>query len=213
MAPNHEVPIGFTGETFPPGTHMCYIYHDEDERQRIIYQFLESGLQNGENVSYFMDINTADEMREYQAALGVDKLYKEQRGHFSLATTMEAYCPNGIFIPDEMLDRLSEFYTQSINEGYTGARSTGEMSWATRGVPGSSRFMEYEARLNSTLNRCPVTTMCQYHANLFDNAALRDVLTVHPLIVLHGRIVKNPYYIKFWWLLKKYLGLKTGAGP
>ncbi len=41
---------------------------------------LESGLLNGENVSYFMDINTADEMTEHQAALGVDKLHKETTG-------------------------------------------------------------------------------------------------------------------------------------
>ncbi len=74
-----------------------------------------------------------------------------------------------------------------MNEGYTSARATepGKF-WATRGVPGSSRFMEYEARLNGTLSRCPVTTMCQYRADLFDNATLRDVLTVYPMIVLHG---------------------------
>lgn len=64
MAPNNEIPIGFTGETFPAGIHMC----------------LESGLLNGKNVSYFMDINTADEMTEHQAALGVDKLHKETTG-------------------------------------------------------------------------------------------------------------------------------------
>ncbi|MBP1745400.1 MAG: MEthanogen/methylotroph, DcmR Sensory domain [Deltaproteobacteria bacterium] len=207
MAPKKEVLMGFTGKTFPPGTHICYIYNDEDERNRIIYRFLESGLLNGENVSYFMDINTADEMKEHQAAMSADKLYKEQKGHFSLATTKEAYCPTGIFIPDDMLDRLSEFYTQSMDEGYTGARASGEMSWAARGGPGSSRLMEYEARLNSTFMKCPVTAICQYHANLFDNDMLRDVLAVHPMIICHGQIVRNPYYIKSWWLLKRFLGL------
>lgn len=107
-----------------------------------------------------------------------------------------------------MLDRLSEFYTQSMDKGYTGARATGEMSWATRGVPGSSRLMEYEARLNNTRRKCPVTALCQYHASLFDNAVLRDVLSVHPMIIFHGQILKNPYYIKSWRLLKRYLGLK-----
>jgi hypothetical protein len=207
MAPNKEVPMGFTGETFPPGTHMCYIYSDEDERKGIIFRFLESGLLNGENVSYFMDVNTADERKEHQAALGMDNLYKEQPGHFSLATAREAYCPTGVFVPDEMLGRLSEFYTQSMDEGYTGARATGEMSWATRGIPGSSRLMEYEALLNSILRRCPVTVICQYHAKCFDNRMLRNVLTVHPLMVFRGRIVRDPYYIKSWWLLNKYLGL------
>ena len=201
------VPLGFTGETFPPGIHMCYIYNDEDERRRIIFQFLESGLRNGEKVSYFMDANTADTMKECQSALDVDKLFEEQQGHFSVATTREAYCPTGIFVPDEMLDRLSAFYTRSVTEGYAGARVAGEMSWAVREVPGSFRLMEYEARINTALMHYPVTAICQYDARCFDGRMLRDVLAVHPMIILHGQILKNPYYVQSWWLLKRHLAL------
>jgi len=207
MAPIKEVPMGFTGKTFPPGIHMCYIYNDENERNSIIFRFLESGLLNGENVSYFMDINTVDEMKEHEVALGLDKLHEEQHGHFSLGSAREVYCPTGVFDPDEMLYKVTEFYTQSMDEGYTGARATGEMSWATKGVPGSTRLVEYEARLNSTFMKCPITGICQYNLKRFDNSILRDVLTVHPMVIFKGRILKNPYYIKSWWLLKEYLGL------
>jgi hypothetical protein len=202
-----EVPMGFTGETFPPGIHMCYIYGDEDERKRIIFQFLASGVRNGEKVSYFMDVNITDEMEKWQSALGMDRLFEGQRGHLSLATTRETYCPTGTFVPDEMLDRLSDFYTQSIKEGYTGARVTGEMSWAVRDVPGSFRLMEYEARVNTALMNYPVTAICQYDAHCFDRRMLRDVLAVHPMVILHGQILKNPFYINSWWLLKRYSGL------
>ena len=207
MAPHKEVPMGFIDGVFSPGIHMCYIYNDEDERNRIIYRFLESGLQNGENVSYFMDTNTADEMSKRQAALGVDKLHEKQQGRLSVATAQEAYCPTGVFDPDEMLYKLTEFYAQSLDEGYTGARATGEMSWATKGLPGSSRLMEYEARLNSTYIQCPITGICQYDAKRFENATLRDVLGVHPMVIFHGQILRNPYYTKSRWLLKKVLGL------
>jgi len=210
MTHNHQVPMGFADRAFPHGTpHMCYIYTDEDERKRIIFRFLESGLLNGENVSYFMDINTADE-KEHEVALGLDKLNTEQHGHFSLGTAREAYYPTGVFDPDEMLHKVTEFYAQSMDEGYTGARASGEMSWATKGVPGSTRLLEYEARLNSTFMKCPITEICQYNLKRFDNSILRDVLTVHPMVIFKGRILKNPYYIKSWWLLKKYLGLNEG---
>ncbi len=79
------------------------------------------------------------------------------------------------------------------------------MSWAIRGIPGSSRLMEYEARLNSTFMKYPITGICQYDSKRFDNATLRDVLAVHPMIIFHGRVLRNPYYIKSWWLQKKYL--------
>jgi hypothetical protein len=173
MTAGKEVPMGFTGETYPPGIHMCYIYKDEEERKRIIFKFLESGLLNGEKVSYFMDTNTSDEMKEHQAALGVDRLYEKHQGHLLLATMNEICCPTGTFVPDDMLYRLSEFYAQSIDEGYTGARSSGEMSWATRGIPGSSLFMDYEARINDTLRHYPITAICQYNVRCFDNKTLR----------------------------------------
>jgi hypothetical protein len=112
--------MGFTDGTFSPGIHMCYIYNDENERNRLIYRFLESGLLHGENVLYFMDINTVDEIRERKAALGMDRLYERKDGRFSFATAWETYCPTGVFDPDKMLEKLTEFYEQSVNEGYTG---------------------------------------------------------------------------------------------
>jgi hypothetical protein len=67
-----EVDMGFTGETFPPGIHMCYIYNDEAQRKKVISKFLESGLLSGEKTSYFMDVITIDEMNEYFSSLGLD---------------------------------------------------------------------------------------------------------------------------------------------
>jgi len=208
MAHNCKIPLGFTDEEFPPGIHMCYIYADEEERRRVIFRFLESGLLNGEKVSYFMDADTEDTMKEQRAVLGIDTLYQEQQEHLSLASTKDAYYPTGRFVPDDMLCLLSDLYTQSRDAGYTGTRASGEMSWATRDISGSSRLMEYEALLNHTLKKYPITAICQYNAKRFNNSVLRDVLAVHPMIILHGRVLKNPYYIKSWWLLKKYLERK-----
>ncbi|MGD9579230.1 MAG: MEDS domain-containing protein [Syntrophorhabdus sp.] len=205
MDHSYKVPMGFTGEEFPPGMHICYIYTNEEERKWIIFRFLESGLLKGEKVSYFIDTETPDKMKEQQTALGIDELYQEYREIFTLASTRETYYPTGTFVPDDMLFWLSEFYTRSVEEGYTGTRASGEMSWAIRGIPGSSRLMEYEARLNSTFMKYPITGICQYDSKRFDNATLRDVLAVHPMIIFHGRVLRNPYYIKSWWLQKKYL--------
>ncbi|MCJ7587876.1 MAG: MEDS domain-containing protein [Candidatus Aminicenantes bacterium] len=203
-----EVHLGFTGETFPPGIHMCYIYNDEAQRKNVISKFLESGLLSGEKTSYFMDVITIDEMNEYFSTLGLDRLLREHEGRFSVATTKDTYYPSDTFVPDEMLDRLGVFYTRSIQEGYTGARMSGEMSWAVRNIPGCSRLIEYEARVNDVLLTYPVNTICQYNARLFDGALLFDVLSVHPMMIVHGQIVKNPYYIKPEEFLKDYSARK-----
>jgi hypothetical protein len=203
-----EVQMGFTGETFTPGVHMCYIYNDEAQRKKVISQFLESGLLSGEKTSYFMDVITIDEMNEHFSALGLDKLLKEHKERFSVATAKDTYYPSGTFVPDEMLERLGVFYSESILEGYTGARVSGEMSWALKDIPGCSRLIEYEARVNDVLLTYPVNAICQYNARLFDGALLFDVLSVHPMMVVHGQIVKNPYYVKPEEFLKEYFARK-----
>jgi len=208
LSRNKEVPMGFTGQTFLPGVHMCYIYNDEAQRKKVISQYLESGLLSGEKASYFMDVITIDEMNEYLSSLGLDRLLKEHEGRFSVATTKDTYYPSGTFVPDDMLGRLGLFYTQSISEGYTGARVSGEMSWAAKDVSGCSHLIEYEARVNDVLLTYPVNAICQYNASLFDGAFLFDVLSVHPMMIVQGQIVKNPYYIRPEEFLKEYFERK-----
>ena len=55
--------------------------------------------------------------------------------------------------------------------------------------------MEYEALVNTVLDTHPVTPICQYDARRFDGATLLNVLKVHPMMIVQGQIVHNPYYM------------------
>jgi hypothetical protein len=67
------------------------------------------------------------------------------------------------------------------------------MGWATTGVAGSERLMEYERRLDDLLARFPMTVLCQYDMTRFDGATAFATLGVHPMLLMDGRIVRNPY--------------------
>ena len=69
------------------------------------------------------------------------------------------------------------------------------MGWALEGLPGTERLIEYEARVNTVVAEYPCTACCQYDARRFDGATLFHVLSVHPAMVVHGQVVRNPYYI------------------
>ena len=67
------------------------------------------------------------------------------------------------------------------------------------GPQGLSRFrgsVEYEARINLLVREVPSTIICQYDARLFDGATLYGILSVHPMMIVHGQVVRNPYYIE-----------------
>ena len=193
--------MGFTKETFPAGTHMCLIYSNENERRKIIGKFLESGIIDKEKVAYFVDMMKPEEVREWLLQMDIE-LPDDAR--FSVQVAENTYCPDGVFVPDKMLNTLRHFYDQAKEDGFTNARVSGEMSWALRGIPGSGRLMEYEALVNDVLVTHPVTAMCQYDANKFNGATILDVLKVHPMMVVHGQIVHNPYYMKPQDFLKDY---------
>jgi len=196
MCQLQPVNMGFTTEKFPPGTHMCLIYNSDKERRMIISRFLESGLLEGERVGYFADTMTPDEVRTWLAGLDIELAEKEEKGQFLCSQAIDTYCPSSSFVPDEMLDTLRSSFTRAIDDGYPGLRVSGEMSWALKGIPGSNRLMEYEAKVNIAFRTHPIIAICQYDANRFDGATILDVLKVHPMMVVQGQIVRNPYYVK-----------------
>lgn len=200
-----SVEMGFTRQTFPPGTHMCLLYSDEAERRRIIGKFLESGILGKEKVSYFADIMKPGEVRAWLLGMGI--ALPEDDG-FSILSAEKTYCPGRTFIPGKMLDTLRAFYEQAKKNGYPNARVSGEMSWALKGIPGSGRLMEYEALVNEVLLTHPVNAICQYDVKKFSGSAILDVLKVHPMMVVHSQIVQNPYYMQPRDFLKEYLAEK-----
>lgn len=194
FASEHLVSLGFTPDLFPAGIHMCYIYNDDQRRQEVMSKFIDSGLQAGERVGYFTDTLSPRELRTHLADMGVHLPPETDRERLSISAALDTYCPDGIFIPERMLKGLESLYTESLGKGYPGVRVTGEMSWALKEIPGRERLIEYEARVNTILLEYPVTAICQYDARRFDGATLFDVLNVHPMMIVAGQVVHNPYY-------------------
>lgn len=180
---------------FPHGTHICYIYKDDEERREVIAKFVESGLLGGELVGYFVDAISPEDMRDHLASLGISLAPDAKQEQLAISDAVKTYCCDGCFEPATMLEKMGEFYLRSQTEGYSGARATGEMAWALRGIPGSEKLIEYESRLNLLVEQHPITLICQYDANRFDGATIYDVLNVHPMMIVRGQVVRNPYYL------------------
>lgn len=186
-------PEPFAPEPFA-SNHVCLIYDGDGERERLVAQYLATGLRQGERVRYFTDTTPLDEVRRWLAESGVDLAEAEARGAFGVVDAATAYYPGGVFDPIEVITRISVGYEMAYLAGYTGTRSTGEMSWVRRAFPGSELFLEYERRLNAISTPYRHNGMCQYDARLFDGAALFKVLQVHPFMLAQGQIVRNPCY-------------------
>ncbi len=190
----HSIPLGFTDEKFPAGTHMCLFYSDEEERLEILSKFLQSGLAAGERAVYFSKDMPATGLLDSLDNLGVDIASEQKKGNFDLRATKGVYHPDGVFDPDRQLAILHKYYADTIAKGHSCARVGAEMHWALEDIKGADRLIEYETRWNEELKHSPVTALCQYNTNLFDGSTIMEVLRVHPLVITNGQVVHNPFY-------------------
>jgi hypothetical protein len=195
MAPQAMVDLGFTLERFPAGTHICQIYNDEDERNDALLRFLSSGLRAGECTACFSENIAESEIDDFLHALGLSLAEAKSRGALTLSKTSEVYFHGGEFDPQRMLGLLTNYHTQSVAQGFPNARVIGEMTSDIERVPGGSRLLEYESKVSLLLRHHPVTAVCQYDARAFTGATIMEVLKVHPMMVVRGSVVRNPFYM------------------
>lgn len=92
----------------------------------------------------------------------------------------ESYLAEPPFDPDLMIGILGEAVDNALADGFAGFRVTGEMCWATRGVAGADRLLDYERRVSEVFATRPAAAVGQYDRRRFDAAALAGALEAHP---------------------------------
>jgi hypothetical protein len=197
-----EINMDFTKTHFPEGIHMCLIFDRDEERQKIVSEYMAAGLKQGEQVRYLADTTPPEVIHSWLLDMGVE--ISEEDPALKVLSAESAYCPNGYFGPRELIPTLPPRYELAKKAGYTGQRSCGEMTWALKGIPGSDRLFEYEALLNTVVAHFPHSGMCQYDARRFDGAMLFKVLKLHPWMIVRGKIVQNPYYVSSEEFLEEF---------
>lgn len=177
------------------GDHLCCLYESEEEHRALLSPFMRQGLERHEKVLYIVDDHTGGQILDYLSADGVEVNPYLQRGQFAVLSSDESYMHAGEFEPERMIALLRSETDRAIGEGYKALRVTGEMSWALKGLPGSERIVEYEAKLNTFLPGSQCLAVCQYDQRKFDPSVLLDILVTHPLAVIGTEVYDNFYYM------------------
>jgi len=200
------VSLGFTDEKFPVGTHICQIYSDDDERDESLLKFLLSGLESDEQVACFSDKMNESAIAAFLEAHAVSLNDAKDSGRLNLSGNEEVYFVGDKFDQERLLARLMQFQVSAKQAGCAACRVIGEMSPKIQDVEGGSRLLEYESRVTLLLKEHPITAVCQYNATEFDGATIMDVLKVHPMMIVRGAVIKNPFFIPPEQLLKQLSG-------
>jgi PAS domain S-box-containing protein len=178
-----------------PGDHFCCIYETDEEHRAVITPFLRRGLEEGEKALYIVDSRTAETILAYLREDGMDVESFLSKGQLVILTFDESYMREAAFDPDAMIALMRAETKKALHEGYSALRVTGEMTWALKGLSGSEKLMEYEAKLNKFFPGSQCMAICQYDMRRFDPLILLDVLNTHPIAVIGTEIFDNFYYM------------------
>ena len=196
MCHQHQtINLGFAQAELPSGTHICQIYSDEKERDDSLLRFLCAGLRDGERGACFSNDLNADIIEAFCDREGLDLKEIRARQALAVSDVSSVYFKNGVFNPDAMLGLLEAYHDKAATDGFTAARVVGEMTSEVNEIQGGKRLLEYESRVSLLLREKPITAMCQYNANVFDGATIMEVLRVHPMMIVSGAVVQNPFFV------------------
>ncbi|MHC4179496.1 MAG: MEDS domain-containing protein, partial [Planctomycetota bacterium] len=182
-------------EGLKPGDHLCCIYETDEEHRALLTPFMTQGLDQGEKVVYIVDVRTSDDVLGYLREEGLDVERYLKAGQLRVLSAAESYTRETVFDPDGMISLLESETGRALAEGFSALRVTGEMTWALRGLPGSDRLLEYEAKLNEFFPQKRCLAICQYDKRRFKPGLLMDILAAHPLAVIGTRLFDNFYYM------------------
>jgi anti-anti-sigma factor len=160
------------------GDHVCWTVDDDAIRMASIAAFVRAGLDARHKVIY-----SGDEPEAVLAGLerhGVGTRAALDQGLLRAVTAESSYLAGGVFDPGATIALWHAEMARARAEGHPGIRMIGDMSWASRRIPGVERLPHYEAEINSVFTAGYVAGICAYDRRRFDPLTLRRLGFAHP---------------------------------
>jgi signal transduction histidine kinase len=177
-------------EQLGPADHVCTLYDERDKEVAIAVSYIRAGLDRGELCVCVVD-DGGESILGALASEGVDIDAEMSKGRLVI---FEKPLRQGLRTQD-MLEKIEQFAIESRKAGHSGFRIVGEMSWTLDGD--MKALVEFEARLNLSRvwERHACAGLCQFDVRRFSPETLREMIIVHPLVVVGDRVCRNPYFV------------------
>jgi hypothetical protein len=179
-----------------PRKHRCLLYSTEGEHRESVISTVIHGFEKRQKIVYIYDAHAPDTVLGYLEPYSDTGIKSAIDNHQLLFySSEETYMKSRAFNPDTMLELIQAETERALSEGYAGLLGIGEMTWASSGVPGVGKLVDYEARLNEFLMAKRCSLLCQYDTNCFEDKLLLAVLITHPAVMLGTEVYDNQYFI------------------
>lgn len=177
-------------ETLGLGDHVAFFFTGNSERLAFVIPYMVRGLARRERCVYVADENTVPDILAELERAGVNIRESTASGALSVVTKYDSYLRDGIFEPQRMIADLDRDVRLALQNGFSGLRVTGEMSWALDLPSALGRLCDYEQDL---CRRWPrhLGGLCQYNETLFPTDVIEKIKGCHCVVAGNGTILRQ----------------------
>lgn len=189
-----DVPVHLAGATLQDHRHLCAFFQTPEERHRVLFPFVQEGLERGEKAIHIVDPACRAEHRSRLEAGGIDVARAEATGQLEVHGWDQVYLRGGRFDQDATLAFVGRVLAEARQQGFPRTRVIGEMEWALEKRPGVQDLVRYETRATSAFAEYSDPLLCTYDRSRFGARIAMDVLATHRAAVIGGVVQKNPLF-------------------
>jgi len=178
------------------GDHAVLFYEKNSDCLNSVRDFVINSLKENQKCYYIDQEENQELLLAELKNTDLDLEKYLETGQFLCLKKEEIYGVPSNFNAQKMLNLLEESVILAENEGYSGLSITGELTGVVDFSGGKEEIIKYEWQLNDRIfKKYPVTALCRYNINQFDNQIIKAAVELHDYIVWRGELHENPYYI------------------
>ena len=184
-------PVTFAGGTLDKYRHVC-AFTGVEENDAIFDPFIRQGIAVGDRMLYLVDPAESAAPVNRLRRLGYDASGLLEAHRCEIRTWTETYLRGGRFDQARMLALLD---LMLLDPTTPRIRLIADMGWAIGREDAAGELIEFEARANFVHARHDHVVICSYDVAQFDGAFIIDILRTHPMVVIGGVLLDNPFFV------------------
>jgi hypothetical protein len=196
--------------------HICAFFNGLDEHHRVLGSFIKDGLDQGDKAFHLVDPELRDDHLSRLANAGIDVQEATGTGQLEVRAWQDGPLSGGRFDQDRWLESFEQVLQSGSAAGYPRTRFLAQMEWALVDLPGVPDLIEFECLVNLVLVKYEDAVICAYDLSKFGGSVVIDALRTHPVVIVGGLLVENPFFVppdQFLLEIRERRSGRQTAGP
>ncbi len=165
------------------GSHIVHFYRHLRDWMETHAAYCAAGLQHNEYCLWLTTPPCTETLARYEfEKLSIDITPYLACGQLEFISCREWYFDHGVFSGPGTVARSQEMFQRARNQGFTGIRACGNLSWVTTDQEWTD-FLRYEHIIHQTITGSDVIGLCSYPIRTELDRTLVELLHSHHAVL------------------------------